>query len=77
MPGRVNHVVDTDKGFARIVGAIKNAAQQAYVTVGVHQEEGDKPHGAFTVAQIAAWSSWGEASIAYHLLEPNPRVEGV
>ncbi len=55
----MNHVVDTDKGFARIVGAIKKAVQQAYVTVGVHQEEGDKPHGAFTVAQIAAVHEYG------------------
>ena len=55
----MNHVVDIDKGFARIVGAIKNATQQATVTVGIHQDDGDKSHGLFTVAQIAAVHEYG------------------
>jgi len=52
-------IIDTDKGFARIVGNIKNAAKQAYVSIGIHQEEGNQQHGVFTVAQIAAVHEYG------------------
>lgn len=55
----MNHVIDTDKGFARIMGAIKNAAQQATVTIGIHEAEGSQSHGKFTVAQIAAVHEYG------------------
>lgn len=52
-------IIDKDHGFARIVGNIAKAAKQAYVTIGIHQEEGDKEHGPMTVAQIAAVHEYG------------------
>ncbi|MEI6807032.1 MAG: hypothetical protein WCK49_11125 [Myxococcaceae bacterium] len=52
-------IIDKDHGFARIIGNIKNAAKQAYVSIGIHQEQGSKAHGEFTVAQIAAVHEYG------------------
>ena len=55
----MNHVIDTDKGFARIVGNIKNASKDMLVTIGIHEEQGDSPHGELTVAQIAVVHEYG------------------
>ena len=52
-------IVDTDKGFARILGTILSNAQESYVTTGIHEEEGCKSHGHFTVAQIGAVHEYG------------------
>ena len=52
-------IVDQDKGFARILSNIISNAKESYVTIGIHQEQGEKAHGEFTVAQIAAVHEYG------------------
>jgi hypothetical protein len=55
----VNHVIDTDKGFARILATIISNAKESYVTIGIHEEQGSQSHGELTVAQIATVHEYG------------------
>lgn len=52
-------IIDKDRGFARILANIFSNAKESYVTIGIHQEQGEQAHGDFTVAQIAAVHEYG------------------
>lgn len=54
-------VSDTDKGYAKLVERVFGLHTKARIDVGVL--DGDAPHGAVTMGELAAWMEFGTETI--------------